>query len=75
MSAIWSTNHGSIPVAAKHLLDRGPGAQRLLHGDDAAVGRHARELQQSVLVAGLALQWKLLPRFSSERSAFCSAVE
>ena len=60
-----------------HLLDRQPAAQRLLHEHDAAVGgaprpRRARSRACSVVGRGPS-QWKLLPFFSSERSAFCSA--
>ena len=39
ISTIWSRNHGSIPVASKTCSTVAPGAQRLLHGDDPAVGR------------------------------------
>jgi hypothetical protein len=56
------------------LLDRRALAHRLLQRHDAAVGRRLRDLEQLLHRAGSSPQWKLDPRFSSERSAFCSAV-
>jgi hypothetical protein len=55
------------------LLDRRALAHRLLQHDDAAVGRVFAISSSSSFERG-SPQWKLDPRFSSERSAFCSAV-
>ena len=63
------------PRRVEDLRDRRALAQRLLHHDDAAVGGDAREREELGLAPGVPSQWKLEPRFSSERSAFCSAVE
>ena len=77
MSTIWSRNHGSIPVASNTSSTVAPAAQRLLHEHDAAVGRASRDLEDRARLVGA---WAARrpsgscePRFSSERSAFCSA--
>ena len=47
-SAIWSTNHGSNPLAAGDLLDGGAGGQRLLGQVEPAVDRRPQRLEQLV---------------------------
>ena len=59
------------------LLDRGAAAQRLLHGDDPAVGRARGLREQRASRSGSAgrrpSQWNDEPARSIDRSAFCSA--
>ena len=64
------------PGRLEDLIDGRARAQRLLHGDDAAVGRDGGQRRAAhPCRPARPRQWKLLPRFSSERSAFCRAVE
>ena len=66
-----------MPVASCTSSTGEPAAQRLLHEHDPAVGGAAGVVEERARLArssGRApSQWKLLPFFSSERSAFCSA--
>jgi hypothetical protein len=74
MRAIWSRNHGSILVASKACATVAP----------LRIACWSVTMRPSVGVFAISSssstercsspQWKLDPRFSSERSAFCSAV-
>ncbi len=74
MRAIWSRNHGSIFVASNACSIVAP----------FRIACCSTTMRPSVGVVAISRsssterssrpQWKLDPRFSSERSAFCSAV-
>ena len=64
-----------MPVASCTSLDARAGPERLLHDTiRPSVGALATSRRRGLVVVGRSpSQWKLLPFFSSERSAFCSA--
>ena len=75
MSTIWSRNQGSIFVASNACSTVAPlrsACWTVMMRP--SVGILATSSSSSA-ERGSSPQWKLLPRFSSERSAFCSAVE
>ena len=74
MMTIWSMNHGSMPVASNTSAIVAPArnacctvTMRPSVGTDATAS-------SSSLVRVSVPQWKLEPRFSSDRRAFCSAL-
>ncbi len=75
MSTIWSMNHGSILVASKTCSAVAPARSACCTVTmRPSVGvRLVSSSSSTERLSGP--QWKEDPRFSSERSAFCSAVE
>ena len=74
MSTIWSRNQGSILVASKASSTVAPARSACCTVTmRPSVGTFAIS-SSCALVRRSPPQWKLLPRFSRERRAFCSAV-